>query len=50
MLRSIVVLALVAACGGSKSTRREKLQVGDIAYVGATVVPMDREGTSPITP
>src|SRR6188508_2681805 len=40
-----VVVAIVCGCGGSKSAKQEKLQAGDIAFVGATVVPMDREGT-----
>src|SRR5438105_1198336 len=47
MLRCMVIAALVVGCGGSKSTtaEKQKLQAGDVAYVGATVVPMDREGS-----
>lgn len=45
MMRRIAVVALVVGCGGSKSAPPQRLQAGDIAYVGATVVPMDREGT-----
>jgi imidazolonepropionase-like amidohydrolase len=44
MVRVLLALA-IAACGSSKTTKQERLQSGDIAFVGATVVPMDREGT-----
>jgi imidazolonepropionase-like amidohydrolase len=42
VLRAALALALIG-CGSSK-TAKQPLQAGDIAFVGATVVPMDREG------
>jgi imidazolonepropionase-like amidohydrolase len=46
MLRFTALAACVIACGkGSSTASKQKLQAGDIAFVGATVVPMDREGS-----
>jgi imidazolonepropionase-like amidohydrolase len=40
---AIAALVVVSACGGSKRPSAQKLAPGDIALVGATVLPMDRE-------
>lgn len=46
MLRLITSLLLCSvACSKPTATKKEHLQAGDLAFVGATVVPMDREGT-----
>ncbi len=54
MLRILIVATCIVACGKSskpadkepaKDTAKQKLQAGDIAFVGATVVPMNKEGT-----
>src|SRR6185503_18877052 len=42
MLRVTLALTLIA-CGSPTAQKREHLLAGDIAFVGATVVPMDRE-------
>lgn len=45
MLRLAAAVALAMfACGKSAKPKPEPLQAGDIALVGATVVPMDHEG------
>jgi imidazolonepropionase-like amidohydrolase len=44
MLRLAAVLAVIA-CSNAKKPAPERLQAGDTAFVGATVVPMDRERT-----
>src|SRR6478752_964424 len=45
MLRlTIALLACSVACR-KPATKQEPLQAGDVAFVGATIVPMDREGT-----
>lgn len=43
-MRFAIIVALVA-CNSSSTKPKQKLQAGDIALVGATVVPMNREGT-----
>lgn len=47
MLRvAITIAGLCLACGkASKPAAEHTLQAGDVAFVGATVVPMDRDGT-----
>src|SRR4051812_27265021 len=46
MLRIATALVLtLIACKGSTTAKKATLQAGDIAFVGASVVPMDREGT-----
>lgn len=40
-----LVVLFVACKGGKPSASKEVLQAGDLALVGATVLPMDREGT-----
>lgn len=40
----VLVLLVVAACGGSRTAVVHRAAPGDVAIVGATVVPMDREG------
>ena len=45
MLRLTTALLLCSiACGKPAATKKDHLQAGDLAFVGATVVPMDREG------
>ena len=39
-----VAVAVAAACGGGQAARVQRAVTGDIAIVGATVIPMDREG------
>ena len=43
MLRVLSIIAFVACSSSSRTQQR--LQAGDIAFVGATVVPMNRQGT-----
>jgi imidazolonepropionase-like amidohydrolase len=46
MSRLFVLAMLIGACGKSSApAAKQKLQAGDVAYVGATVVPVDRDGT-----
>jgi imidazolonepropionase-like amidohydrolase len=45
MLRFAILIALCACGRGSSTSPKQRLQPGDIAFVGATVVPMDREGS-----
>ncbi|NVB84417.1 MAG: amidohydrolase family protein [Kofleriaceae bacterium] len=43
---ALALVVLFVACKGDKpAAKKEVLQAGDLALVGATVVPMDREGT-----
>jgi imidazolonepropionase-like amidohydrolase len=44
MFRLTTALLVCSVACGKPATKREHLQAGDIAFVGATVVPMDREG------
>lgn len=43
-MRFAILVALVA-CSSSSTKPKQKLESGDIALVGATVVPMNRDGT-----
>jgi imidazolonepropionase-like amidohydrolase len=44
MLRSIIVLAVCGIACRSSAPAKQLLQPGDLALVGATVIPMDHEG------
>ncbi len=44
-LATTLVVLLIACKGSPPAAQKQVLQAGDIALVGATVVPMDREGT-----
>ena len=44
-LATTLVLLLIACKGSPPAAKKQALQAGDVAFVGATVVPMDREGT-----
>src|SRR5574338_997766 len=47
MLRMILVLAVSGIACRSSAPAKQRLQAGDLALVGATVIPMDHEGTLP---
>ncbi len=47
MLRLTIALTVYLAACSKPAAKQEHLQVGDLALVGATVVPMNREGTLP---
>lgn len=44
-IASALVVMLIACKGSSSTETKQVLQAGDLAFVGATVVPMNREGT-----
>jgi imidazolonepropionase-like amidohydrolase len=50
-LAPMLVLAVIASCGrdGGKPAKPHRAEPGDVAVVGATAIPMDREGTLPGT-
>ncbi|HEY5926058.1 MAG TPA: amidohydrolase family protein [Kofleriaceae bacterium] len=43
MVRTFLVIALIG-CSGSKTAKQDKLKPGDVAFVGATVVPVHAAG------
>lgn len=45
MHRVTTALLLCVACSKTAATKREHVQAGDVALVGATVIPMDHDGT-----
>jgi imidazolonepropionase-like amidohydrolase len=45
MLRLTTALLACSIACGKPAAKQEHLQAGDLAFVGATIVPMDREGT-----